>query len=103
MAAARARFQEMRTDASGTPAAAHLRQVRKTLPSLVLPEPPPIPGSLRYLWNWFCDLASGRGARAPLAWAEVDAWARLNGVTLRPWEARVLRRLDKLWLEVVCG
>jgi len=103
MAAARARFQEMRTDASGTTAAAHLRQVRKTMPNLSLPEPPVIPGSLTYLWNWFCDLASARAGRSPLTWAEVDAWARLNAVMLRPWEVRMLRKLDRLWLEVVHG
>jgi hypothetical protein len=61
-------------------------------------EAPPLPAELAYLFDWFLDASSGRGGGfggiQPLAWTEIEAWSRLLGLGLTPFEARVLRLLD---------
>lgn len=37
--------------------------------------------------------AAGMGV-VPLSWQTIDAWARLTGVQLAPWEARLIRKLS---------
>ncbi len=41
--------------------------------------------------------AAGMGA-GPMTWLQIDAWSRLTGVALAPWEARLLRRLSSDYL-----
>lgn len=41
--------------------------------------------------------AAGMGS-GPISWLQIDAWSRLTGVTLAPWEARLLRRLSSEYL-----
>ena len=43
---------------------------------------------------------AGPGGFLPLAWSEIDAWARLNGYRLKPWHVEALCLLDDAWLEV---
>lgn len=71
----------------------------RTPPELVTP---PAPAGAAHLLAWFADLAAGRGvgymAPLPLSYSEMEAWARLTGRTLTPWEVLVLRRLDNAYL-----
>jgi hypothetical protein len=64
---------------------------------------PAPPDALAYLFDWFLDLAVARSAGmsepAPIAWAELQAWAQLHGRVLRPWQAQLLRTLDRLWID----
>jgi hypothetical protein len=69
-----------------------------------LPEelvPLPCPEALTYLWNWWLSLAARRGCGfgpASLAWHDVEAWARLSGVTLEPFELDCLDALEQAYL-----
>lgn len=70
------------------------------MPELDGPAPP---GSLLYLWGWFIEIASARtgtgfGGINPIPWSELDAWARLRGITPTYFEIGVLRRLDQALL-----
>ena len=58
---------------------------------------PPVPAELRYLLDWLMDAGPalpGMSGPVPLTWVELQAWATLTGVPLRPWEAQTLRRLS---------
>lgn len=63
-------------------------------------EIPPCPLAVVYLLHWFGELSrqrrSGMGME-PLAFAEIDAWARLYQRRLRRFEIRVLTHLDTLY------
>lgn len=52
----------------------------------------------------FSELASCRtssfGEAQPIAWAEIEAWARLFQTPLTSFEARALRELDAAWIAV---
>ena len=48
---------------------------------------PPCPPELAYVWEWYCS------ARPFESMAELKAWADLYGVSLRPYEINLLRRL----------
>jgi hypothetical protein len=103
MVAARARFTAAKTDASGTPREAHHRHLERTVPGYRRPQLPAVPETLAHLWAWFCELDGGRTGQAPLAWSDLKAWAELTGRSPRPWEVHILRRLDRLRLEVARG
>lgn len=34
----------------------------------------------------------------PLSWLEMEAWARVTGRTLQPWEYQFIRRLSIEWI-----
>ena len=64
------------------------------------------PVEVAHLWGWFWTLAArrtsgGMGAPNPITFSEIDAWARLMGVTPRPWEVVVLARMDDAWRQKV--
>jgi hypothetical protein len=59
---------------------------------------PECPPELLYLWRDFVELACGlAGGFGPpvVTWEALDAWCRLTGVALEPWEARTLIRLGQ--------
>jgi len=35
---------------------------------------------------------------APIGWADMDAWQRINGVELEPWEARAIRGMSAAFI-----
>jgi hypothetical protein len=43
------------------------------------------------------EVVAGAG-RAALSWREIEAWAERTKSELRPWDARLLRRLSKAYL-----
>jgi hypothetical protein len=42
------------------------------------------------VWGWFFDLRPG------ITWTELEAWARMRGITPSGWECELLLRLDTL-------
>ena len=59
--------------------------------------PVPIPSALAPLWMAFLQLATARGGgmgAQPIAVSDVDAWCRLSGARLTPWELDTLLLLD---------
>lgn len=93
----------------GTTPRAHAEQVARhtgrpfaeALARLGLAEPD-IPPDGALLWSWWRELASGRGNNGfgplPISWADMDAWARLTGTPLSPWQAGTLRDMDNAFL-----
>lgn len=66
---------------------------------------PPLPEEATYLWQMFLDIAderppSGGGMPALVPSTAIEAWCRMNGVSLFPWEFRAIRRLDRAWREM---
>ena len=65
----------------------------------VNPKMPPLPD--RQLFDWFVEIgmvmATGMGS-APLSWAEIAAWQHSVGVTLMPWQARLIRHLSVAYI-----
>lgn len=62
---------------------------------------PPIPDELRYLWRSFNRLSARRGSNGfdvdPIGWCEIDAFVRLTGVRLVPWEIELIEMLDDIF------
>lgn len=59
---------------------------------------PPFPEALRYLWAAFARIRrrnAGNGFGAtPITWADLDAYSRLSGMRLLPWEMEIIELLD---------
>ena len=55
------------------------------------------PEGAEYLWRWLLEIVmgiDGNGFAPPvISWAHLDAWCRLRGVALEPWEALALVQL----------
>jgi hypothetical protein len=49
---------------------------------------------LAYLWEWFCELASGLSSNGfgptVVTWEALQAWSSFMRVVLEPWEAKAL-------------
>ncbi|MFZ6773027.1 phage tail assembly chaperone [Undibacterium sp. SXout7W] len=63
---------------------------------------PQIPLELEYLWKGFLELHNARGAgMAPesLSYSDVDAWARLNRITLQKFELSTIFALDRVYFK----
>lgn len=61
-------------------------------------KPPPKPPGLDYLWQAFQALHSTRpvgfAGPLPITFGEIDAWQRVSGFLLLPWEVEALKQLD---------
>lgn len=66
-------------------------------------DPPPLSRCLVPLWETFltlsCARRSGMGPHA-LTLTDIEAWCRLTGVRLSPWELDTLLALDAVALSV---
>lgn len=55
-----------------------------------------------YLWRLFNRIRSRKGSsgfgRSPIEWPDLDAFQRLSGITLRPFELEMIEMLDDLCL-----
>lgn len=62
---------------------------------------PPMPPALTYLWAAFLRLANRRGSNGfganPISWTELEAFSRLSGLRLTPWEIETIEMLDNLY------
>jgi hypothetical protein len=57
------------------------------------------PAELDWLWGLFVEVSNGRGydgmgGSHGLSWQDLEAWSRLMGVELRPWEVEVMMQLE---------
>lgn len=103
IAAAEHIFQMARCGEDGVSVGEKLAHIERTTgrrPAAL--DGPPVPFQLAHLLEWFGELNAGRtdirvGAN-PLTWEGMDAWARLTGRDLRPWEVGLLRALDRTYL-----
>lgn len=65
---------------------------------------PAIPAPLAYLWEIFAELAEARQGTGmgpcPISHSDMASWSSLACAPLTAWEARLLRRIDALYMEV---
>lgn len=62
-----------------------------------------IPPAAQALWEAFCSLTTHRRVGfglSPLTFVDIEAWCRLNGVDLTPWELDTLLQLDAKTLQL---
>jgi hypothetical protein len=63
---------------------------------------PPFPDELFYLWQTYLRLRrrapAGFAGPQPVGWQDIDAFTRLSGVRLAPWEIGVVEALDEIYL-----
>lgn len=61
-----------------------------------------LPDGLETLWSDFLELHSSRGSNgfgpSRITFTDIDAWQRVNGVKLRPWQVEAIRRADNAYL-----
>lgn len=80
------------------------RQTGQSLDAF-LPHRAGFPLNLGYIWTWFCALSEARGSggfgASPITYPQIEAWARLMRTEVTPWEVGILRRLDRVFIEVV--
>ncbi len=57
---------------------------------------------MQYLLDWFWELSAlrsgGFSAPNPIPPTEVEAWSRLTGIRLEPWEARMILKVDRYFI-----
>lgn len=106
MAAAGEMFKLDRPGKDGVSMRAHLQQLEKS--TGVRPaglDAAEIPYQGVMLMRWFYEMSSGRSTNGfgymPLAFSEMEAWSRLRGVTLTPWEVQTIKSLDREYLNVM--
>jgi hypothetical protein len=61
---------------------------------------PELPECAAHVWAWFSELSGRRTvgmAMNPITWPDIDAWARLKGVTLKQWEMDALTGIDDVF------
>lgn len=62
----------------------------------VAPSLPPLEWGeylINFLWEFGPGMPTGSGS-GPVTFSEMDAWQRVCGIDLQPWEAQLLRRLS---------
>lgn len=98
MVAAEHQFRMNKAGTDGVTVADKMRFLGKPV------DGPEIPPQAAHLLGWFYELNTGRTSSGfgpnPLTWGDFMAWSGLTGTTLRPWEVRMLKRLDHLFLKV---
>lgn len=59
---------------------------------------PDIPAALAHVWEWFCELHGSRsgngGGPNPIAFTEIEAWARVTGRLIQPRDVQAIMALD---------
>jgi hypothetical protein len=67
--------------------------------------PPPFPQQLKYVWEMFLDMHKGRGegfsGPTALTWEAIAAWCNLTDTVLSSTELRIIKTLDRVWLETM--
>ncbi|WP_425373340.1 phage tail assembly chaperone [Pseudochrobactrum asaccharolyticum] len=62
----------------------------------------PLAGS--YLWEWFFDLSNMRQeADKRISVADYDAWSRLTGRGMKPFEFKILKAMDEAYISSFRG
>ena len=64
----------------------------------------PLPDGCSVLWRDFMELHNARsfgmGGPAPVSFVELDAWQRVRGVVLAPWEIAAIKAGDAAYMRV---
>lgn len=98
MASAEHQFRLGKADSKGVTFAAKMAHLGR------VPVGPEVPPQAAHLLDWFGELSTGRTSNGfgpnPLTWSDITAWASLTGTDLRPWEVRLLKQLDIVFLNV---
>lgn len=104
MAFARRQFELSAPQGDGQPLIAHLQSVQKQTGRVheMIAEAPPLPAGCSQLWDDFLELHNSRGAglggAMRITFADMDAWQRVRGAHLQPWEVDCLLKADSMWL-----
>lgn len=73
----------------------------------MLADAPEFPEGLELLWSDFLELHSSRGSTgtgpARITFADIEAWQRIRGVTLLPWEVDCIRKADDGFMHSLRG
>lgn len=104
MTFARHQFELSQPQEDGSPLLAHLQAAWRAsgkVPAM-LADAPLMPEGCESLWRSFLELHDSRGSTgwgaARITFADIDAWQRVRGTALTPFEADTIRRADNLWL-----
>lgn len=103
-------FRQNRSTSDGASAGDHMESAARQWASLPgrkpkiiepVPEGPPFPEELDYLWSWLGQITMGlsvSGMAPPtVSWEAIRAWQALMGIAeIEPWEAEVLVQLGML-------
>ena len=79
-------------NADAAPAVSRIAAMKASGVTPVMP-PNPAPHIVERLIEIGLTEATGTGV-GPLGWPTIDAWQRVSGVDLPPWEARLIRSLS---------
>jgi hypothetical protein len=63
-------------------------------------ETPPFPLELEHVWTVFCRLSARRRSGfsiEPIGWADLDAFIKLTGCRLAPFEIQLIEMLDDMF------
>jgi hypothetical protein len=64
---------------------------------------PELPRDFVHVWNAFIELHGARGSSGfgpnPIPFQEIAAYRAVTGVDLSPWEVKVIRALDTVYIE----
>lgn len=104
MTFARYQFELSERQDDGSPLVAHLQAVWRATGKCpaMLADAPPIPAGTEALWRDFLALHDSRGSSGfgpmRITFNDIDAWQRVTGAKLKPWEIDLVRQADNLWL-----
>lgn len=63
-----------------------------------------LPKEFSKVWEDFLNLSNSRSSGlgiSPISYAEIDAYSRLLGIDLEPWEVQVIKLFDRVTLSEV--
>lgn len=76
------------------------RQTGKT--PQMLADAPTLPCGCEELWSIFCELSACRGSNgfgpSRITFVDIDAYQRVTGTKLLPWEMKAIRKADDAFL-----
>jgi len=62
----------------------------------------PLPQSVSYLWSAYIRLHARRSSNGfgsnPLTWSDIEAFSRLSGIRLLPWEVEIIESIDNAYI-----
>lgn len=69
-----------------------------------MPDGPPFPEPVGYLWSWFAEILNGCGSSGwgppEVTWRDLLAWSMMTGNILMPWESAALIHLSVVYVRV---
>lgn len=65
-------------------------------------DPPEVPPLVSHILEWFWKLSSRRqqssSGPSPIAYTEIESWAKLTYTPISAWEVEVITHIDSVWL-----